>query len=110
MYKTQMFDKRYDQYPAGVLIDEAGNGVEYKTGPWRTQRPVYSKEKCSQCMICWIYCPDLSIIVNNKEMTGIDYDHCKGCGICARECPSDALAMEHETHYQHCELKSGEGA
>lgn len=110
MYKTQMFNKRYDQYPSGALIDEAGNGVKYKTGPWRTERPLYDSEKCSQCMICWIYCPDLSIIVDDKVMTGIDYDHCKGCGICARECPRDALVMEPETNYQHCELKPGEGA
>jgi Pyruvate/2-oxoacid:ferredoxin oxidoreductase delta subunit len=29
-------------------------------------------------------------------MLGIDYDHCKGCGICAEECPKDAIHMEEE--------------
>jgi Pyruvate/2-oxoacid:ferredoxin oxidoreductase delta subunit len=26
----------------------------------------------------------------------IDYDHCKGCGICVEECPRDAMVMEEE--------------
>ncbi|MFZ8855432.1 MAG: 4Fe-4S binding protein, partial [Thermofilaceae archaeon] len=26
----------------------------------------------------------------------IDYDHCKGCGICANECPVKAIAMVEE--------------
>ena len=29
----------------------------------------------------------------NGKMTGIDYDHCKGCGICVHECRFDALKM-----------------
>ena len=27
----------------------------------------------------------------------IDYDFCKGCGICAAECPSGAIEMRPET-------------
>ncbi|MFR5780505.1 MAG: 4Fe-4S binding protein [Oscillospiraceae bacterium] len=26
----------------------------------------------------------------------IRYDFCKGCGICAAECPKKAISMEHE--------------
>jgi 2-oxoisovalerate ferredoxin oxidoreductase delta subunit len=26
----------------------------------------------------------------------IDYDYCKGCGVCAEECPSEAIDMEKE--------------
>ncbi|MFP4200641.1 MAG: 4Fe-4S binding protein [Clostridia bacterium] len=48
-----------------------------------------------QCRLCWIYCPDSAIMTNEDgEVVGIDYDHCKGCGICAVECPKDgAMTM-----------------
>jgi pyruvate ferredoxin oxidoreductase delta subunit len=47
-------------------------------------------------MICWVFCPDSSILVKEEKMVGIDYDHCKGCGICAHECPTGALEMKPE--------------
>jgi Pyruvate/2-oxoacid:ferredoxin oxidoreductase delta subunit len=30
-------------------------------------------------------------------MYAYDLDYCKGCGICAEECPCGAIAMEPET-------------
>ncbi|MBA4393978.1 MAG: hypothetical protein C0407_10540, partial [Desulfobacca sp.] len=27
------------------------------------------------------------------KMIGFDLDYCKGCGICARECPKEAIQM-----------------
>jgi pyruvate ferredoxin oxidoreductase delta subunit len=75
-------------------IDFGGNALAYHTGDWRTYRPVWSSEKCIQCLICWIYCPDSAIIVKDEKMEGIDLDYCKGCGICAKECPPKATAIE----------------
>ena len=82
--------------PDGGLIVEPGNAREYKTGSWRTKKPLWSEDKCIQCLLCWIYCPDLSFIVKEGEIIGIDYDFCKGCGICANQCPSNALEMINE--------------
>ena len=48
--------------------------------------------KCIDCENCIIFCPDSSV---NKQHD-IDYDYCKGCGICAHECPSDAIEMVKE--------------
>jgi pyruvate ferredoxin oxidoreductase delta subunit len=47
-------------------------------------------------MLCYFYCPDASIIVENGKAVGIDLLHCKGCGICAKECPASAIAMKSE--------------
>ncbi|HIC94410.1 MAG TPA: ferredoxin [Anaerolineae bacterium] len=71
---------------AGIVTD-AGNSVEYLTGGWRTLKPVRDEERCTHCMICWVYCPDSCILVEDGRVVGFDYDHCKGCGICAAECP-----------------------
>ena len=73
----------------GCVIKNPGNTRNNKTGSWRTFKPVLDKEKCIDCENCIIFCPDSSV---NKQHD-IDYDFCKGCGICAHECPSDAIEM-----------------
>lgn len=72
--------------PGGV-VTEPGNSVRYITGTWRTLRPVRDLEQCTQCLVCWIVCPDSSITVQDGKVAGFDYDHCKGCGICMERCP-----------------------
>jgi 2-oxoacid:acceptor oxidoreductase delta subunit (pyruvate/2-ketoisovalerate family) len=50
---------------------------------------------CSFCSKCYQFCPDLAIRINDRTMEReIDYEHCKGCGICVEECPRAAIAME----------------
>ena len=85
--------KSYKEIPIGGRIIEPGNAVKYKTGDWRTFKPVRDEEECSHCLLCWIYCPDSSVFVSDGKITGIDYDHCKGCGICAEICPKKCIKM-----------------
>jgi len=82
--------------PIGAVITERGNSTEYETGGWRALRPVVDMEKCTHCMICWIFCPDSSILVQDMRFAGFDLAHCKGCGICAVECPPKAIEMMDE--------------
>jgi pyruvate ferredoxin oxidoreductase delta subunit len=77
---------------AGVTWKSA---TEYKTGDWRSKKPVRDKEKCTRCLICWIFCPDAAITWDGKDIN-FDLDFCKGCGICAAECPVDCIEMEEE--------------
>lgn len=69
-----------------------GNMTVNKTGDWRNITPVINYEKCSGCMICWKFCPDVCIEIKD-EMPVINYDYCKGCGICSIECPKNAIEM-----------------
>jgi 2-oxoacid:acceptor oxidoreductase delta subunit (pyruvate/2-ketoisovalerate family) len=54
--------------------------------------------RCTQCDNCVIFCPDVSIVPRKDGRFGyqIDYDYCKGCGICSTECPRNALTMVSE--------------
>ena len=79
--------------PIGGKIVEAGNAREYETGSWRAMRPVLDKEKCINCLQCWVFCPDAAIDVQDGEVVGFHLRYCKGCGICSSICPVEAIAM-----------------
>lgn len=78
----------------GCLIQEAATSRHFKTGDWRSMRPVWDEEACINCLFCWITCPDSSITVKDGKMTGINLEFCKGCGICAQICPPKASAIK----------------
>ena len=81
----------------GGNIYQAGNAKDFKTGDWRSVRPIYIKEKCKQCGLCFPVCPEDAIPVG-KDMLRKEsaYDYCKGCGICAKVCPFGAIEMKDE--------------
>jgi 2-oxoacid:acceptor oxidoreductase delta subunit (pyruvate/2-ketoisovalerate family) len=66
-----------------------------KTGEWRFQRPVTKVGKCRQCGWCYIFCPTGCIEEKGTYFTA-NLDFCKGCGICARVCPGNAIKIIRE--------------
>lgn len=71
------------------------------TGQWRAERPVVDHARCTpfkkgraSCYLCWLYCPEGTI--KRAIPVEIDLDYCKGCGICAAECPTGAIDMQEE--------------
>ena len=93
---TNINEWKSDDFPGGAVIPEAGNSDYYITGGWRSERPLRDDEKCTNCLLCWIVCPDSAIGATDGQIGAFDYDHCKGCGVCANECPVDAIRMENE--------------
>lgn len=93
-----MKKKGWKELPIGGVILEAANTKKYFTGDWRTFRPVIDLDKCTNCMRCWIFCPDSAVCLVEGKVNHFDYEHCKGCGICAVECPDNvkAIAMVEE--------------
>ena len=80
----------------GSIITEPGSTRQYKTGDWRSQRPTYNFKKCIKCGICYIFCPEGCISMNEDALPVADLDYCKGCGICQNECVTGCIRMEME--------------
>ncbi len=73
-----------------------GNTVLRKTGSWRVLTPIVSKDLCTACGICYTYCPEGCISVDEQGYPSINYDNCKGCMVCTIECPRKAIKIERE--------------
>ena len=79
----------------GSHVFDAGNAKNFKTGDWRSQKPIFKKENCKQCLLCFPVCPDSAIILDdNTQVTGFDYDFCKGCMCCQAVCNFKAIERE----------------
>jgi pyruvate ferredoxin oxidoreductase delta subunit len=82
----------WKQLEQGAVV-KGGTSSTYNVAGWRVKRPQIDESKCTNCLICWIYCPEPAILRNGESKVTIDYDHCKGCGICEVECPLKAITM-----------------
>ena len=85
----------WEDLTIGGNIYEAGNAQKFKTGDWRSVKPIWITENCKQCGLCFPVCPDNAIPVNKEQKReNYNYDACKGCGVCAKVCPFKAITME----------------
>ena len=69
------------------------NSYTATVASWRVVKPVFNIDVCIDCQNCWVWCPDSSILSRDKQMLGIDYDHCKGCEICVEVCPTNPKSL-----------------
>ena len=82
-----------------------GGYLVAKNAGWRNMRPVLDAGKCTACLQCYLYCPDGCIFRPARQTAdaagtaavAIDYDFCKGCGVCVEVCRFGALAMVPES-------------
>jgi 2-oxoacid:acceptor oxidoreductase gamma subunit (pyruvate/2-ketoisovalerate family)/2-oxoacid:acceptor oxidoreductase delta subunit (pyruvate/2-ketoisovalerate family) len=96
---TVATDTLYEPEPAAArpplgrfavsVTDTLGNN----TGSWSVERPAIL-EACNVCGLCALFCPE-GVMRREYGTMVIDFDHCKGCGICEDVCPvKNAIEME----------------
>jgi 2-oxoacid:acceptor oxidoreductase delta subunit (pyruvate/2-ketoisovalerate family) len=74
-------------------FDEVTGGLDEKTALFEARRCL-SCGNCFECDNCYGVCPDNAVIkLGPGGRYEIDLDYCKGCGICAQECPCGAIDM-----------------
>lgn len=81
-------------------FEEVNDGISENDAIYESNR-CFSCGVCTFCDTCLIYCPDV-VITKNADGKGyeIDYDFCKGCGLCVEECPREAMGFEEELKWQ----------
>lgn len=82
---------KWDELPKGAVSTRIS--IEYETGDWGVERPEFDRSKCTKCMLCHFYCPEGAIFVTDEGYTDVDLRFCKGCGICANDCPVKCIMM-----------------
>ncbi|MDQ0374613.1 NAD(P)-binding protein [Cellulomonas humilata] len=74
-------------------FEEVVQGLDAETAAYEARRCM-SCGNCFECDNCYGVCPDNAVIKLGPGMRfAIDYDYCKGCGICVAECPSGSILM-----------------
>jgi len=76
-------------------FDEVVGGLDESTALFEARRCM-SCGNCFGCDNCYGVCPDNAVVKLADGEYAIDYDYCKGCGLCAAECPCGAIEMEPE--------------
>jgi 2-oxoacid:acceptor oxidoreductase delta subunit (pyruvate/2-ketoisovalerate family) len=78
-------------------FDEVQGGLDESNALFEARRCL-SCGNCFECDNCYGMCPDNAVIkLGPGRRFEFNYDYCKGCGICAAECPCGAIVMEPET-------------
>ncbi|HVX22170.1 MAG TPA: NAD(P)-binding protein [Acidimicrobiales bacterium] len=77
-------------------FDEVVGGLTGENALFEARRCL-SCGNCFECDNCFGVCPDNAVIkLEPGNRYEIDYDFCKGCGLCAEECPCGAIDMRPE--------------
>ncbi len=74
-------------------FSEVVGGLDERTALFEARRCL-SCGNCFGCDNCYGVCPDNAVHkIEGAHGYEIDYDYCKGCGLCVAECPAGAIVM-----------------
>ena len=78
-------------------FDEVQGGLDESNALFEARRCL-SCGNCFECDNCYGVCPDNAVVkLGPGKRFEFNYDYCKGCGMCATECPCGAITMTAET-------------
>jgi 2-oxoacid:acceptor oxidoreductase delta subunit (pyruvate/2-ketoisovalerate family) len=87
---------RLDAVRRCSTFEEVQVGLDEQNALFEARRCL-SCGNCFECDNCYGLCPDNAVIKLGAGLRyEIDYDYCKGCGICVQECPCGAIEMQPE--------------
>ena len=75
-----------------TTFDEVVSGLDEESAIFEARRCM-SCGNCFGCDNCFGVCPDNAITKFKPGEYEFKYDYCKGCGVCAEECPCGAISM-----------------
>ena len=77
-------------------FEEMVGGLDADTALLEARRCL-SCGNCFECDNCYAVCPDNAVLkLGPGNRYEINYEYCKGCGLCAEECPCGAIEMVKE--------------
>ena len=78
-------------------FEEVQGGLDETNALYEARRCL-SCGNCFECDNCYGVCPDNAVIkLGPGNRFKFNYDYCKGCSLCATECPCGAIKMVSET-------------
>jgi len=93
----QMIQSTLDRARRASTFAEVVHGLDETNALFEARRCL-SCGNCFECDNCYGVCPDNAVIkLGDGNRFEINYDYCKGCGLCAAECPCGAIEMIPET-------------
>lgn len=48
---------------------------------------------CTHCDLCFLLCPDISLVKNGRDGYIVREEYCKGCSVCASSCPRNVIEI-----------------
>ena len=79
-----------------TTFEEVLGGLDGSNALYEARRCL-SCGNCFECDNCYGVCPDNAVIkLGPGKRFKFNYDYCKGCGVCVKECPCGAIKMEPE--------------
>jgi 2-oxoacid:acceptor oxidoreductase delta subunit (pyruvate/2-ketoisovalerate family) len=87
---------KWNELLVGCAVTDVGNTKSFCTGDWKSQHPIWEDSRCIKCGICSLFCPEFCISQQKDGYFRSNPYYCKGCGICAQECWTQAIKMVEE--------------